>query len=205
LSAGGGDDSDAHAIGEHEEDGSKTGEDSACVGVEADGDVVGHDAAGRLGLCGEDRVGPHLVVFDLVDHLRAEHGMHELRARDCQEGSEKCAGEKDSEGYDGVRQEAAEDSWISPGEEVPYAREVQSIAGVDVIVGAADEAVEVCFEGAGGLVGADGGEVGGGLTVEQAKLAQVGGRQGFEAGGFDLLDQGFEPAPTFFPQGDPVI
>lgn len=92
LRAGCGDDSDAHAVGEHEEDGSETGEDAACVGVEADGDVVGHDAAGFLGFGGEDRVGPHLVVLDLVDHLRAEHGVHELRTRDCQEGSEKCAG-----------------------------------------------------------------------------------------------------------------
>ena len=72
-------------------------------------------------------------------------------------------------------------------------------------MGAADEAVEVCFEGAGGLVGADGGEVGCGLAVEQAELAQVGGGQDFEAGGFDLLDEGFEPAPAFFTQGDPVV
>ena len=70
LRAGCGDDSDAHAIGEHEEDGSETGEDTARVSVEADGDVVGHDAAGFLRFGGEDRVGPHLMVLDLVDHLR---------------------------------------------------------------------------------------------------------------------------------------
>jgi len=159
LCAGCGDDSDAHAVGEHEEDGSETGEDAACVGVEADGDIVGHDPAGFLRFGGEDRVGPHLVVLDLVDHLRAEHGVHELRTRDCQEGSEKCAGEEDGEGSGRVGQEAAEDSGISPREKIPYAREVHAIAGVDVIMGAADEAIQVCFEGAGGLVGADGGEM----------------------------------------------
>ena len=72
-------------------------------------------------------------------------------------------------------------------------------------MGAADEAIQVCFEGAGGLVGAHGGEVGCGLAVEQAELAQVGGRECFQAGSFDLLDQGFEAAPAFFTQGDPVV
>jgi len=54
LGAGGGDDADVEAVGEHEEDGADAGEDAACVGVEADGDVVGHDAAGFLRFGGED-------------------------------------------------------------------------------------------------------------------------------------------------------
>ena len=69
----------------------------------------------------------------------------------------------------------------------------------------ADETVQVCFEGAGAFVCADGGEVGCGLAVEKAELAQLGGGECFEAGGFDLLDQGFQSAPAFFAQGDPVI
>ena len=72
-------------------------------------------------------------------------------------------------------------------------------------MGAAEEAVEVCFEGAGGLVGAYGGEVGGSLTVEEAELAQLCGGQILEAGGLDLLDEGFEAAPAFFALGDPMI
>jgi len=54
LGAGGGDYADVEAVGEHEEDGADAGEDAACVGVEADGDVVGHDAAGFLRFGGED-------------------------------------------------------------------------------------------------------------------------------------------------------
>ena len=175
LGASGSDDTDAHAVGEHKEDGAKAGEDASCVGVEADGDVVGHDGAGCLGFGGEDRVGPHLVVLDRVDHSGAEHGVHELGTGDCQERSEECAGEEDREGSRGVGQEAAEDSGVAFGEEVPDAAEVHAVAGVDVIMGAADEAIQVCFEGAGGLVGADGGEVGRGLAVEQTELSQVGG------------------------------
>jgi len=174
LGAGCGDDSDAHPVGKHEKNGPETGEDPACVGVEADGDVVCHDAAGFLRFGGENRVGPHLMVFYLIDHLRAQHGVHELRTGDCEQGSEKGAGKEDGEGGGGVGQETTEDSWIAAGQEVPDARETHSIAGVDVIVGATDETVEVCFEGAGGLVGADSGEVGCGLAVEQAEFAQVG-------------------------------
>lgn len=82
LRAGSGDDTHVDAIGEHEIDRSKTGEDASRECVEADGDIVGHDEAGSLRFGGEDRVGPHLVVLDLIDHLRTKHGMHELRARD---------------------------------------------------------------------------------------------------------------------------
>jgi uncharacterized RDD family membrane protein YckC len=145
------------------------------------------------------------VVLDLVDHLGAEHDVHELRARDGQESSEECAGEEDGYGYGGVGQETAEDSGVGFGEEVPDAGEVEAVAGVDVIMGAADETVEVCFEGARAFVGAHGGEIGCGLAVEQAELAELGRGQGFEAGGFNLLKQDFEAAPAFFAQGDPVI
>ena len=88
---------------------------------------------------------------------------------------------------------------------MPDASEVQPVTGVDVIMSAADEAVQVCFEGAGAFVGPYGGEVGGGLAVEEAEFAQISGGQGFETGCFDLLDQGFKPVPTFFSERDPVI
>ena len=205
LGAGGGDDAHVDAVGEHEKDGSETGEDAACVGVEANGDVVGHDLAGGLGLGGEDGVGPHLVVLDLVDHLRTKHGVHELGSCDGEEGSQQRSCEKDGEGDRCVGEQAAKDSRIAAREEVPDAGEAHAVAGVDTIMGAADEAVQVCFEGAGGLIGPDGGEVGCGLAVEEAELAQFWGGESFEAGCFDLLDEGFEAAPTIFAQCYPVI
>ena len=104
-----------------------------------------------------------------------------------------------------VGKEAAEDSGVAFGEELPHAAEVHPVARIDVIMCPADEAVQVCFEGAGAFVGADGGEIGRCLAVEKAELAQLGGRERFEAGCFDLLDQGFQSAPAFFAQGDPVI
>ena len=148
LGAGGGDDSDTHAVGEHQEDSSETSGDASCVGVEADSDVVGHDAGGGLRFGGEDRVGPHLVVLDLIDHLGAEHCVHELWARNGEQGSQERARQEDRKSDGGVGKEAAEDSGVAFGEEVPDAGEVEAIAGVDVIMGATDEAVQVCFEGA---------------------------------------------------------
>ena len=92
LRACGGDDTHVHAVGEHEIDGSETSENARCEGVEANGNVVGHDEARGLRFDGEDRVGPHLVVFDFVDHLRTKHGVHELRARNGQQHSEERSG-----------------------------------------------------------------------------------------------------------------
>ena len=91
LRACGGDHTHVNAVGEHEIDGSETSENARCERVEANGDVVGHDEARGLRFDGEDRVGPHLVVFDFVHHLRAKHGVHELWARYGQQRSEERA------------------------------------------------------------------------------------------------------------------
>lgn len=72
-------------------------------------------------------------------------------------------------------------------------------------MGAADEAVEVGFKGAGCGVVTDGGEIGGGLTVEEAEVAEVGGGEGFEAAGLDDLHEGFEAGPVFFAEFNPAI
>jgi hypothetical protein len=55
------------------------------------------------------------------------------------------------------------------------------------------------------LVGADGGEVGGGLAVEQAEVAEVGGGKGFDAAGFDLVDERVEAVPVMLAGVDPKV
>lgn len=57
---------------------------------------------------------------------------------------------------------------------MPDGLEVQPIPGVDIIMSAADQSVQVCFEGAGAFVGSYGREVGRSLAVEQTELAQIG-------------------------------
>ena len=70
------------------------------------------------------------------------------------------------------------------------------VAGVDEVVSAANEAVEVLLEGAGGLVGARGAEVGGGLAVEQTEVAKFRSVKGFDAGRFDLTQERVKPVPV---------
>jgi len=172
LRAGGSDYAHVDAVGEHQKDRSKTDEDSTCVGVKTDGDVIRHDLAGGLGLRCENGISPHLAMLDFFDHLGTEHGMHELRACDCEQRPEESACEKNGKSDSGVREQAPEDSGIAMSKKVPDARKIHPVTGVDAIMGAAYEAVQVCFEGAGGLVSSDGGEVGSDLPVEEAELAQ---------------------------------
>jgi len=58
-------------------------------------------------------------------------------------------------------------------EEVPDASGGDAIAGVDVVVGAAYETVEILLQGARRGVSSGGAEIGGGLAVEEAEIAQV--------------------------------
>lgn len=60
------------------------------------------------------------------------------------------------------------------GEKVPEAGGRNLIAGVDEVVGACDEAVEVLLEGAGRLIGAGSAEIGGSLAIEEAEVAEFG-------------------------------
>ena len=172
LSACGGYYAHVDAIGEHEEDRAKAGEDSPCIGVKADGDVIRHDLAGGLGLRSKNGISPHLVVLDLVDHLGAEHGMHELGTRDREQCPKESPREKDGQSDGCVRQQASEDSGIAVSKKVPDAQKIHSITGVDAIMRAAYEAVQVCFEGARGLVSPNSREIGSGLSVKQAEFAQ---------------------------------
>lgn len=145
------------------------------------------------------------MVLDFIDHGRAEHGVHELRAGQGEEGSEERAGEEDGRGDGGVGEEATEESGVGGGEEDADGGEAEASAGVDVVMGAADEAVEVGFKGARRSVVADGGEVGGSLAVEEAEVAEVGGGEGFETAGLDDLYEGFEAGPVFFAEFNPAV
>ena len=48
-------------------------------------------------------------------------------------------------------------------------------------------------------------EIGGGLAVEEAEFAEVGGREGFHAAGFDLMDERIEAVPVMLASIDPEV
>ncbi len=205
LMAGDGDDADREAVLDEEKDSEEAGGDAGGEGEKADGDVVGHDGAGGLGFGAEDGFCPHFVVVDGVDHLRAEGGDHVFGAEDGEHGAEEAGGDEEREGEGGVGEEAAEEAGIFVGEIAGDGARRKGAASVDEIMRAGDEPVEVGFEGTGCGIGADGGEVGGGLAVEQAEVAEVLGGEGFEAGGFGLARELFETGPVRFTGVDPTI
>ncbi len=205
LMAGDGDDADREAVLDEEEDGEEAGGDARGEGEEADRDVVGHDEAGGLGFCAKDGFGPHFVMVDGVDHLRAEGGDHVVGAEHGEHGSEEAGEGEECEGEGGIGEEAAEEPGILEQEIAADRAWREAMAGVDEIMRARDEPVEVGFEGTGCGVGAHGGEVGGGLAVEQAEVAKVAGGEGFEAGGFGVLRELLQTRPVRLAGIDPTI
>ena len=78
-------------------------------------------------------------------------------------------------------------------------------AGALFAAGAGDEAVQVGFERAGGRVGPYGGEIRGGLAIEQAEVEEVGVGELFDAARLGFGDERFEPAPVSLAMTDPKI
>ncbi len=173
--------------------------------MKADRDVVGHDAGGFLGLGAEDAVGPHLVVLDGFDHLRAEHGVHEVRPDERDDDAEDGGEPEEREGEGDVGEEAAEDAGVLEGKKAPQAADGKLAAGVDEVVRAGDEAVEVVLERARAGIGAHGGKVRGGLPVEEAEVAELAGRERLQPGLFGLGGRRFQPVPVILAESDPAV
>ena len=72
------------------------------------------------------------------------------------------------------------------------------MAGIDGIVGAHQQLVDVARKVHRAAVFADGGEIGGGLAVEQAEFLQVGTRERLESALGALVEQRFQLAPVRF-------
>lgn len=68
-----------------------------------------------------------------------------------------------------------------------------------------DELVEVLFQRAGGSVGTDGTQVGRGLAVEQAEVAQVRLRKGAQSVALNLPQQRIEAVPVILAKFDPEV
>ena len=82
------------------------------------------------------------------------------------------------------------------GEEVPDAGGGDAIAGVNIVVGTAYEAVEILLQGARGGVGAGGAEIGGCLAVEEAEIAQIRAAERLDTARFHLAEQRIEAIPV---------
>ena len=143
LAADDGDGAEHESVVEEGVEGEEARRDAAGEGEEADGDVVGHDAGGGFWLDAEDAVGPHFVVVEIGDAGGAEEHDAEVGADHDDDGSESTGEQADKSGGEEVAGEATKQARVAIGEELPDAGDGDALTGVDVVVGATDEAVEV--------------------------------------------------------------
>ena len=134
--------------------------------------------------------------MDGVHQAWAGHVRADVGPREGDERAESSGEKEDRRGRDDVAREAAQQARIAVGEELPQRYGRDALSGVDEVVGASDEAVEVVLQRARGVVGAHGGEVGRGLAVEQAEIAQVARRKRTHSGAFHLAQQRIQPVPV---------
>jgi len=170
----GGDDAEHHAVVVEQEAGSETEGDSTGKGDEADGEVVGHDAAGGHGLDADDGVGPHFVAFHGGDHGGSDVVAHELRTRGGDGCAEQAPGHGEQDRSKDVADLLLEDGRIVVAEEAQEGAEIRLPAGIDDMVGASQQLIHMQGITAGCGVLAENGEVGGDLAVEQGHLLQFG-------------------------------
>jgi hypothetical protein len=145
------------------------------------------------------------VAVEVSDAVCAEKHDAEVRAHHDDESAENAGEDADERSGENVAREPTQKARITVGQEVPEADEGDAAAGVDVVVGAADEAVEVLFECARGAVGANGGEICGGLAVEEAEVAEFGRWESLDTGGLHLAHKRIETVPVILARIDPEI
>lgn len=187
LRAGCADDSHQQTVVEEKKHGTDAGNDAAGKGHEGDGQVVGGDLCGCLGLHCDDRVGPHLVMLDCVDHCGAEKLAHEIGAREGEQIAEQDACKKNEKGGGGIANHCAEDDGITVRKEVQCAAKRGLLSCVDQVVGAAYQPVEILGGDFSGAIAPHGGEVSGGLTVEEPEIAELGSGEATQMKLFGLL------------------
>jgi len=194
------DDTEHEAVVEERKQREQAGGDASGEGEAADEDVVRHDFGRGLRFDAKDAFRPHLVLVEVGDGVGAEVLGEEhdaiVGADDCDDCAEGCGSDGDRRCQQDVGREAAEQARVSVGEEVPDAGGGDAIAGVDVVVGAADEAVEVLLQCARGGIRACRAEIGGGLAVKEAEIAEIGAAEGLNAAGFYLAEKRIETIPV---------
>ena len=149
LLAGNADCAEHKAIHEHEVERADAEEQAASVGGEGHRNVVGHDAAGGLGGHGDDRSGPHFMVLDAIHDDRAEDRVGEVRVGECAGRSDECRAEHDDGGGEGPGKLLAEESGVSVAQIECEVAPVRFSTGIDDMVGASQQMVDLGGQGGG--------------------------------------------------------
>ena len=202
--AGHTDDSDQQAVECHHVDRSKAGSDTESEGSETDAHVVGHDRAGSDWFDADDGMCPHLMPVDGFDHLRPEQFNLEVRILISNYSAHESGYGEDGGGERDVAQVAPECDGICICKEGNHGLGTRPVAGIDGIVSADQQLVDIARIVHRSSIFADGSEVGGGLTIEQAQFLQIGAGQRLQSALGTLVQQGFKLRPVRFALLEPA-
>ncbi len=194
---------DLQSVVEKKPERSQPGSQASGKGHETDAHVVGHDAGGRLRFHRQHGIGPHLVVVDFVHHRRPQPKRGEVRTQQGDQHAEPEAGQKHRRGQQEIGKHAPQQARIAVPQELPQRPEGNPPAGVDKIVCAADKLVQVLFERARGRIGADAGQIGRRLPVQQTKFAQLWESELLYPAVFSLPQERFQTGPMILSAIDP--
>ena len=142
---------------------------------------------------------PHLAALDGVEHLAAEDEALEAGRGRGQDGAGERAEGEDGDGGRGVAPGGAERLRERARVEGQDAAALAAASGVDQVVGAAEELIQVGGEAPAARILARRGEVGRGLAVQLRQLAQVAGRERADVAALARRDQRLEARPVRFP------
>ena len=202
--AGHTDDPDQQAIECHHIDRSNASSDTERERRETDAHVVGHDRAGRYRLDADDGVRPHLVAVDGFDHLRPEQFNLEVRILISNYSAHESGYGEDGGGERDVAQVTPECDGICIRKEGNHGLGTRPVAGIDGIVSADQQLVDIARIVHRSSIFADGSEVGGGLAIEQAQFLQIGTRERLQSAFGTLVQEGFKLRPVRFALLEPA-
>lgn len=142
LRTGSRDNAHHQSVVEEQEQRAEAARKATGKGDKANANVVGGDGGRGLWRDGDERFGPHLVMLNRRDHLRAEEGAHEFGANESENGAENTSSQKDKEGRGGERKQTTKENRIVAEKEESEAAQRDAVAGIDELMGSGDELIE---------------------------------------------------------------
>ena len=160
------------AVEEDHVQGSNSCSDAHGESHERNRQIVGHDGAAGDWLHGDDRMCPHLVMFDCVHHRRTKHLKLKIRVIESREQTRYTSSHEDDECDEHITEISLEYFGKRSRKEAQGIKSTATSANVNGIVNAGEELVQMPGIMLGALVLAQDREIGSDLTIQEAQAAK---------------------------------